>query len=271
MISRTTQRTALRSLRELRPAAILGAAASTRLMSVKMSRPLDSDEAGNQYWKTSLGTQIYLDTRLGNAEYALPKLPPNEPPPPNQMFGQFLAILIKTAKVETVLEIGTGPGCLSTTFLATPLPAQGRIDVLETSTTKAAKAEKAYLDLNFFPFPKVHTSASSLSPPGTQEGYDPEERGYDLAFVHDTSVTLENFKTALNATKKGGIIVLNGTVREGRVAIPPESQDENDDYIAVEARKINEWIKADTGKTVLGSCLQTVDRVWDGFTVVYKR
>lgn len=90
---------------------------------MKMSRPLDSDEAGNQYCelnfkrleltpagKTSLGTQIYLDTRLGNAEYALPKQPPNEPPPPNQMFGQFLAILIKTAKVETVLEIGTGPG-----------------------------------------------------------------------------------------------------------------------------------------------------------------
>lgn len=88
--------------------------------------------------------------------------------------------------------------------------------MLETSTTKAASAEKAYLDLNFFPFPKVHTDAKSLSPPGTQEGYDPEERGYDLAFVHDTSVTLENFKIALSATKKGSIVVLNGTVREGR-------------------------------------------------------
>lgn len=88
--------------------------------------------------------------------------------------------------------------------------------MLETSTTKASRAEKAYLDLNFFPFPKVHTDTKSLSPPGTQEGYDPEDRGYDLAFVHDTSVSLGNFKTALSMTRKGGIVVLNGTVREGR-------------------------------------------------------
>lgn len=47
------------------------------------------------------------------------------------------------------------------------------------------------------------------------------------------------------------------------MAIPPESQDENDDYLAVEIRKINEWIKTDKGKTVLASCLQTVDRIWE--------
>lgn len=48
-----------------------------------------------------------------------------------------------------------------------------------------------------------------------------------------------------------------------RVAMPPEAQDENDDYLAVEIRKINEWIKDDKGSTVLASCLQTVDRVWE--------
>ena len=107
-------------------------------------------------------------------------------------------------------------GSLSTTFLATPLPAQGRIDVLETNKSKAAKAEKAHLDLNFFPFPKVHTCPKTLSPPGAQEGYDPEECGYDLIYIHDTSVSLSNFRTSLSLMKQGGVMVLNGTVREGR-------------------------------------------------------
>lgn len=96
------------------------------------------------------------------------------------------------------------------------MPAHGRIDVLEPNTTRAAKAEKAYVDLNLFPFPKVHTDAKSLSPPGVQEGYEAAECGYDLVFMHDMSISLDSFKKALNLTRKGGVVVLNGTVREGR-------------------------------------------------------
>lgn len=78
-----------------------------------MTSTVSSSKVGTaltQAGKTSLGTQIYLDTRLSNAEYALPRQPPNEPPPPNQMLGQFLAILVKTSNVDAVLEVGTGPG-----------------------------------------------------------------------------------------------------------------------------------------------------------------
>lgn len=88
--------------------------------------------------------------------------------------------------------------------------------MLEPNASKAAKAEKAFLDLNFFPFPKVHTSSKTLSPPGVQEGFDPEDTGYDLVYIHDTSITLDNFRTSLSFTKKGGVVILNGTIREGR-------------------------------------------------------
>lgn len=104
---------------------------------------------------------------------------------------------------------------LSTTFLATPLPARGRIDVIETNSAKASKAEKSYVDLNLFPFPKVYNDPGALSPPGKDDGQLPDDCGYDLVYVHDTSISLPSFQTALQLTRKGGVIVLHGTVRDG--------------------------------------------------------
>lgn len=127
MTTRTSIRSTLRTLGSIKRVGRIGGGGATgaRSMSLKLSRPLDPEEAGDQYCKrighpqtsslsttgrTSLGTQVYLDTKLSNKDYALPRQLPNDPPPPNRMFGQFLAILIKNSNVENVLEIGTSPG-----------------------------------------------------------------------------------------------------------------------------------------------------------------
>lgn len=115
----------------------------------------------------------------------------------------------------------------STSFLATALPAHGRIDTIEYSPQHAKVAQANFLDMNLCPFPTMHVGkaldllrdpkGAFASPPGTEEGLPVDERGYDLVFVDaNKDEYFEYFMEGLRLARKGGVLVFDNAVRGGR-------------------------------------------------------
>ncbi|WVQ80048.1 hypothetical protein IAT38_002149 [Cryptococcus sp. DSM 104549] len=172
--------------------------------------------------------------------------------------GQFLSILARSISAERILEVGTLAG-YSTAFLAKALPPHGQIDTLELVPLHAQVAKENWIEMDLYPFPKVHVGPALETLKGLEK---PVEGGYDLVFVDaDKSAILEYFLESLRLVRKGGVIVVDNAVRGGRIAL-----DENDDP-AIDVtglRKLYDWVEKDNGKTVLMSVIQTVgDKVWE--------
>ncbi|BEI87628.1 uncharacterized protein CcaverHIS019_0103460 [Cutaneotrichosporon cavernicola] len=246
--------------------------------------PLTKEEAGDQVWLTRAGTEAYLARKLANPECTTgldaaqaradeAGMPAIAVP---ETLGQMLTILAKSMRAQRVLEIGTLAG-ISTHYLACALPADGQIDTIEASPEHAKIAQANFLALDTCPFPTTHVGQALKllrdpngvfkDPPGTIEGLP--EPGYDLAFVDaNKDEYFEYFTECLRLVRKGGVIVFDNAIRNGRIAVPDGTKIDSD---CVGLRKMYDWIEKDAGKTVIASAIQTVgDKSWDGFAIVYK-
>jgi caffeoyl-CoA O-methyltransferase len=172
--------------------------------------------------------------------------------------GQFMALLIKLTGARKVLEIGTFTGYSALT-MALALPPNGRLvacDVSREWTTIAARywAEAgvaARIDLRLAP--ALETTAMLLDAG--------EALTFDFAFIDaDKERYADYYEAALLLLRPGGLIAVDNTLWNGRVA-NPAAQDA--DTLAI--RAFNERLKDD-----LRIDLSLVP-IGDGLTLARKR
>lgn len=170
--------------------------------------------------------------------------------------GAFLALLMRLMGARRTLEVGTFTG-YSSTWVALALPDDGRIvccdvsrewtDVASRSWADAGVADKITLRLG----PATETLRSLLA--------DGEAGGFDFAFIDANKNDYDAYYEAcLRLVRPGGLIVLDNTLRDGRVLDP-----QNDDDRAIAA--LNEKIIGDERVDV--AMLPMVD----GLTLVIVR
>jgi predicted O-methyltransferase YrrM len=117
--------------------------------------------------------------------------------------GKLLQLLIRLAKVETVVEIGALAG-YSTLWMADALPAGGHIHAFEKDEARAARARE---NLNS---PKITlTVGDALKTLATIENKAP----FDMVFIDADKLNyLRYLDWAEKNVKKGGLIVADNTL-----------------------------------------------------------
>lgn len=146
--------------------------------------------------------------------------------------GQFMALLVKLMGARNAIEVGvfTGYSALS---VALALPPEGRLvacDISEEYTSvarpywrEAGVADK--IDLRIAP--ALETLQSLLR--------DGEAGLYDFAFIDADKVGYDGYYEAcLQLVRPGGLIVLDNTLRDGKVL----ERADNDDTAALQALNI---------------------------------
>ncbi|EPQ57861.1 S-adenosyl-L-methionine-dependent methyltransferase [Gloeophyllum trabeum ATCC 11539] len=173
--------------------------------------------------------------------------------------GKYLNLQARAIGAKRVLELGTLGG-YSTIWLARALPDDGELITCEYEPKHARVAGEniAYAGLSSKVKILVGPAADSLAK------LDPA-RKFDLAFIDADKagypVYLEYCKTLV---RKGGVIIVDNTVRQGRVS-DMSFQDENSKGV----RKMLEDLKNST--EFEATTLQTVgEKAWDGFTYVLR-
>lgn len=152
----------------------------------------------------------------------------------------------------------TEPTSYSTSFLTRALPHYGQIDTLELSPKHADIASQTFLDADLYPFPKIYVGPAldtlkTLQSPGAAEGLS--NPGYDLVFIDaDKERIPEYFQESLRLTRKGGVILVDNAIRQGRIL--QDGEDAGEDVKGL--RRFYDWIEKDLGKTVMASGIQTV-------------
>lgn len=152
--------------------------------------------------------------------------------------GQFMALLIKIAGARKVLEIGTYTG-YSALAMAMALPADGEIIACDVSPEWTAVAARYWaeagvagrIDLRLAP--ALETTASLLD---AGEGLT-----FDFAFIDaDKERYGDYYEAALKLLRPGGLIAVDNTLWNGRVA---EEVARDADTLAI--RAFNEQLKSD--------------------------
>lgn len=146
--------------------------------------------------------------------------------------GQFMALLVKLMGARNAIEVGvfTGYSALS---VALALPPEGRLvacDISEEYTSvarpywrEAGVADK--IDLRIAP--ALETLQSLLR--------DGEAGLYDFAFIDADKVGYDGYyESCLQLVRPGGLIVLDNTLRDGKVL----ERADNDDAAALQALNI---------------------------------
>jgi predicted O-methyltransferase YrrM len=133
--------------------------------------------------------------------------------------GHFLSFLIRLIGARRVLEVGTFTG-YSSLCMAFALPPEGRIvacdvskewtDVARQFWAKAGVADKVELRLGV----AVETLNALVG-----EGHQ-----FDFAFIDANKEDYdEYYESSLRMIRQGGLIAIDNTLREGRVADPSET------------------------------------------------
>jgi len=161
---------------------------------------------------------------------------------PNQ--GKLLNLIARMIGARRILEVGTLGG-YSAIWLARALPEGGELVTLEYDPKHAEVARANIAAAGLADRATVITGAALDTLP-TLKG------PFDLAFIDaDKKSNPDYFAWALKLSRKGGVIVVDNVVREGRV-IDAESRDEN----VLGIRRLNEMMAAET--RVSATALQTV-------------
>ena len=111
--------------------------------------------------------------------------------------------------------------------MAKALPSHGQIDTLEFSPLHAHHANTTFISLDLYPFPKVHVGKALdilrdphgpfRYPPGLEDGFEDEQCGYDFVFIDANKEQIhEYFQEAIRLTRRGGVIVVDNAIRNGR-------------------------------------------------------
>ncbi|CCL99130.1 uncharacterized protein FIBRA_01144 [Fibroporia radiculosa] len=173
--------------------------------------------------------------------------------------GKYLNLLARSIGAKNVLEVGTLGG-YSTIWLARALPEDGKLISLELSPKHAevARGNIAYAGLNNKVEIIVGPAAESI------KKLQPEPP-FDFIFIDaDKSGNLTYFLEAKRLVKKGGVIIVDNVVRQGRVADLSFSGPYVDGV-----RRFLEHLKTD--KDVDATTIATVgEKGWDGFTYIIR-
>ena len=171
---------------------------------------------------------------------------------PNQ--ARFLHVLARAISARAILEVGTLGG-YSTIALARALPAGGRLVTLELDPAHAAVARGNLERAGVLGRVQVIEGPALESLPKL-------DGPFDFVFIDaDKPNNPAYFAHALRLTRKGGLIVVDNVVREGRV-IEPDSTDPN----VAGTRALHELLAGE--QRVTWTTLQTVGvKKHDGFTI----
>ena len=172
--------------------------------------------------------------------------------------GQFMALLIRIGGARKILEIGTYTG-YSALAMAMALPANGRIVACDVSREWTAIAERYWaeagvrerIDLRLAPALETTTALLDAGQALT----------FDLAFIDaDKERYADYYEAALQLLRPGGLIAVDNTLWNGRVA---DTGAQDADTLAI--RAFNERLKND----------QRIDLslvpIGDGLTLARKR
>jgi predicted O-methyltransferase YrrM len=176
---------------------------------------------------------------------------------PNQ--GKFLELLVRLQGAKRVLEIGTLGG-FSTAWLASGLPAGGKLISLEINPEHTVQAEK---NLALFEFKSELIILQGDGLVLLQEMVEIETEPFDLVFIDATKEQYADYLDwILPLSRPGTIIIADNVVRGGRIL------DQNSEDNSVRGiQEFNQKVAADT--RLSATVLQTVgEKGYDGFTFI---
>jgi predicted O-methyltransferase YrrM len=159
--------------------------------------------------------QIALREATRNHERASMQISPEQ--------GQFMALLVKLMGARNAIEVGvfTGYSALS---VALALPPEGRLVACDISDDYTSVAKPFWrqadvagkIDLRLAP--ALETLQALLQ--------DGEAGLYDFAFIDADKVSYDDYyESCLQLVRPGGLIVLDNTLRDGKVAARADSDD----------------------------------------------
>jgi O-methyltransferase len=144
--------------------------------------------------------------------------------------GPFLAMLVELMGARACLEVGTFTG-YSAAWVASALPAGGRIVCCEVNETYAAVARK-------------HWAAAGLAPkidlrigPALGTLAMLPEGEFDYAFIDADKANYDAYyERCLELVRKGGIIAIDNTLWDGKVADPAVTDEDTAAIRALNAK-----------------------------------
>jgi predicted O-methyltransferase YrrM len=187
-----------------------------------------------------------------NAAAALPEIDVT----PTQ--GRFLQFLARIHQSKRILEIGTLGG-YSTIWLARALPNEGKLITLEVDPHHhaVASANVVSAGLGHIVELRLGPAAKSLAELYTQ-GVEP----FDMIFIDaDKPSNPIYLEWAIKLSRKGSVIVIDNTIREGKIANPDST-----DPSVTGTRTMFEMLAANPH--LEATALQTVgSKGYDGFAI----
>lgn len=165
--------------------------------------------------------------------------------------GALMALLARLVGARRIVEIGTFTG-YSSTAMALALPEGGRITCCDVSREWTDVARAAWAEAGVADRVDLRLGPAADTLPTLETG------AYDMAFIDADKTGYDTYYTeCLRLVRRGGLILLDNTLRGGRVADPDV---DDDDVRAI--RAVNDRIAADdrTESVILA--------IADGLTVV---
>ena len=170
--------------------------------------------------------------------------------------GAFMALLVKLIGARQILEIGTFTG-YSSTAMALALPDDGRIVCCDVSREWTDVARRAWADAG------VADRIELRLAPATETLATLDDDSFDLAFIDADKPGYDAYyEGCLRVVRSGGLILLDNTLQNGRVA-DPSADDENVQAIRALNDKIADDERVDAVLLPLADGL-TMARVREG-------
>ncbi|HJR53555.1 MAG TPA: class I SAM-dependent methyltransferase [Gemmatimonadota bacterium] len=137
--------------------------------------------------------------------------------------GQFMALLVRLIGAERTLELGTFTG-YSALVVALALPPHGRVTALEVSEEYAAIARRWWAQAGVQEKIEVRVAPAAESLDRMlEEGLAGR---YDFAFIDaDKKGYVDYWERCLRLVRKGGLIVVDNVLWDGRVADPSNDEE----------------------------------------------
>lgn len=171
--------------------------------------------------------------------------------------GQFMHLLVQLMQARTIIEVGTFTG-YSTLWMASALPAGGRIIACDTSEEYTAVARRYWQEAGVDDLvelriaPAIETLDALIhAGKGSQ---------FDLAFIDaDKAEYPDYYERILGLLRSGGLVIVDNTLWEGQPADPSVM---DRDTCAI--RAFNEDLKSDDRVSI------SMLPVADGITLALK-
>ena len=156
----------------------------------------------------------------------------------------FLQLIIKTAKIKNILEIGTFTG-LSTLSMALALPKDGKLVTLDKNKETSKKAELYFKKANLDNKIEIILNNALES----MKNLINEKKTYDLIFIDaDKENYINYYNLSFQLLNKNGLIIIDNVLWKGDVSNPNKN-----DRITISIRDFNSFVKKDNRveKTIL--------------------